>query len=115
MTGAHVAHDCLLHEGVTLSAGVVLGGHVEIQPYANLGMNACVHQRVKIGAASMVGAGSTVLYDVRCGSKVVGSPARWIGSNRIGMERFHEQRLPGGIVPWMTAMAERPGRLRESQ
>ena len=113
MPGAHIAHDCDLGEGVTLSAGVVLGGHVVIQPCANLGMNVCVHQRVKIGAASMVGAGSVVLYDVPCAVKVAGVPCRQIGSNTSGIDRLDEVGLGSNLDSYSKELLTNSGRLRK--
>ena len=55
---AYVAHDVVVGDEVTLSAGVALGGHVTVRRGANLGLNVSVHQRRSIGALAMVGMGT---------------------------------------------------------
>jgi UDP-N-acetylglucosamine acyltransferase len=83
----YVAHDVQVGEGVTLSAGVSLGGHATIRGGANLGLNVSVHQRRVVGAFAMVGMGTPVVRDVPPFATVYGVPARLRGSNRFGMER----------------------------
>ncbi|MBK0417674.1 acyl-ACP--UDP-N- acetylglucosamine O-acyltransferase [Leucobacter sp. CSA1] len=84
---AYLAHDVLLGEGSTLSAGVSIGGHCEIGARVNLGMNASVHQRTFVGAGCMVGMGTPLARDLPPYVKAFGSPARIHGVNAIGMQR----------------------------
>lgn len=83
----YLAHDVQLGAGVTVSAGVSIGGHCEIRAGVNLGMNASVHQGRRIGARSMVGMGATVTADVPPFAKVYGVPLRLHGVNAVGMRR----------------------------
>ncbi len=84
---AYVAHDVQVGDGVTLSAGVSLGGHVTVRPRANLGLNVSVHQRRVVGGLAMVGMGTPVVRDVPPFATVYGVPARVRDGNRFGMER----------------------------
>ena len=81
LNSVYVAHDSLIGEQVTLSAGVRVGGHSVIGDHANLGMNATVHQRRIIGAGSMIGMGTPVSRDVPPFSKAYGVPIRRHGLN----------------------------------
>ena len=54
MAQAHVAHDCILGEGVILANNVMLGGHVLVGDGAFIGGGAAVHQTVRIGRLAMV-------------------------------------------------------------
>lgn len=83
----YLAHDVLLGDDATVSAGVSIGGHCVIGDRVNLGMNASVHQRTFIGAGCMVGMGTPVARDLPPYVKVFGSPARIHGLNAIGMQR----------------------------
>lgn len=92
---AYVAHDVLIGDDTTVSAGVSIGGHCIIGDRVNLGMNAAVHQRRLIGSGAMVGMGTPVSRDVPPYGKAFGSPARLRGLNVIGMER---QGIPAAEV-----------------
>ncbi|QIM17327.1 acyl-ACP--UDP-N- acetylglucosamine O-acyltransferase [Leucobacter insecticola] len=85
---AYIAHDVLIGEDATVSAGVSIGGHCIIGDRVNIGMNAAVHQRRIIGPGAMIGMGTPLSRDVPPYGKAFGSPARLRGLNVIGMERF---------------------------
>jgi UDP-N-acetylglucosamine acyltransferase len=87
LTRTYVAHDCVLGDGVTTSAGVALGGHVQVGPGANLGMNAVVHQRRVVGPSAMVGMSAVVTRDVPPFALAYGNPARVRGANAVAMRR----------------------------
>lgn len=84
---AYLAHDVLLGDDSTVSAGVSIGGHCVIGSRVNIGMNASVHQRTFIGAGCMVGMGTPLARDLPPYVKAYGSPARIHGVNSIGMQR----------------------------
>lgn len=84
---AYLAHDVLLGDDSTVSAGVSIGGHCIIGDRVNIGMNASVHQRTFIGAGCMVGMGTPLARDLPPYVKAYGSPARIHGVNTIGMQR----------------------------
>lgn len=87
LSRSYVAHDCVLEDEVTTSAGVSIGGRARIGHGANLGMNATVHQRRVVGPGAMVGMSSAVTRDVPPFAKAYGSPARVRGANTVGMAR----------------------------
>jgi UDP-N-acetylglucosamine acyltransferase len=84
---AYIAHDVVIGDEVTLSAGTALGGHVTVRRGANLGLNVSVHQRRSIGALSMVGMGTPVTRDIPPFATAYGVPGRVHGVNRFGMAR----------------------------
>ena len=87
LSRAYLAHDVLLGENATVSAGVSVGGHCVIGDRVNIGMNASVHQRTFIGAGCMIGMGAPVARDLPPYVKAFGSPVRLHGVNTIGMQR----------------------------
>jgi UDP-N-acetylglucosamine acyltransferase len=87
MDHTHVAHDCLVDDDVTLSPGVVLGGHAHALRGSNLGINAITHQFSTVGSFAMVGMGSVVTKDVPPFALVVGNPARFMRLNVHGVKR----------------------------
>lgn len=80
---SHVGHDAVIGDGVTVSCGAKVGGHCEISNKVNIGLNAVIHQWVKVPTGCMIGASAfvgkkTELKELR---KYAGVPARDIGSN----------------------------------
>lgn len=87
MTYVHVAHDCVLDDGVVLANGVQLAGHIHIGSFAYIGGLTPVHQFVKIGAHAFVGGGSRLPQDVPPFTRAAGNPYRLYGINTLGLTR----------------------------
>jgi UDP-N-acetylglucosamine acyltransferase len=87
MNKCYIAHDNVLHDGVTMASGATLGGHVHVGAGANLGMGAIVHQRRVVGPLAMVGMSAVVTRDVPPAALAYGNPCRVHGANRVGMQR----------------------------
>ncbi|WP_370288569.1 acyl-ACP--UDP-N-acetylglucosamine O-acyltransferase [Siccirubricoccus soli] len=87
MAQAHVAHDCLLGDGVILANNVMLGGHVQVGDGAFIGGGAAVHQTVRIGRLAMVSGLAGVTNDIPPFGYVFGLPARLVGFNKVGLLR----------------------------
>lgn len=87
MGRAHVGHDSVLGDLVTLTSAVQIAGHCEIWSLANLGLGSLVHQFVRVGPGAMVGMGSVVRKEVGAFMVTVGNPARTVGVNAIGLSR----------------------------
>jgi len=89
MANAHIAHDCLIEDGVTMCNNATLGGHTTVMRGATLGFGATVHQYQVIGAYSMLGMGTIVPKHIEIlpGEMYAGNPAKHIGPNIVGLER----------------------------
>ncbi|MBW6401054.1 acyl-ACP--UDP-N-acetylglucosamine O-acyltransferase [Roseomonas sp. HJA6] len=87
MAVAHVAHDCVVGDGVILANNVMLGGHVHVDAGAFIGGGAAVHQTVRIGRLAMVSGLAGVTNDIPPFGYVFGLPARLVGFNKIGLLR----------------------------
>ena len=62
--------------GIALCSGAVVGGFVDAQEGAYIGINAVIRNRISLGAKSFVGMGATVTKSVADGITVVGNPAK---------------------------------------
>lgn len=82
---AHVGHDCIIDNGVTISCGAKIGGHTIIGPNCNIGLNAVIHQKLKIPTGCMIGMGAVVTKKLttQAFKKYAGNPAKEIGDNVI--------------------------------
>lgn len=87
LNGAYLAHDAQIGARVTVSAGVSIGGHVEVDDDVNLGLNAAIHQRRIVGRGAMVGMSTPLTCDAPPFSKVYGSPPRLRGLNSVALRR----------------------------
>lgn len=87
MASAHVAHDCLLQDGVILANQVTLGGHVVLEAHAIVGGMTGIHQFCRVGRHAFVGACSAVLQDIAPFIKVQGNRAKPFGLNTVGLRR----------------------------
>ena len=89
LTGTHVSHDCVLSDKITLSHNAVLGGHSTVMEGVNLGIGAICHQYSILGAYAMVGMGSVITKtsSIKPGGVYVGSPAKYLKPNTVGLSR----------------------------
>jgi UDP-N-acetylglucosamine acyltransferase len=87
MAYAHVAHDCVLGDGVVLANCATLAGHVDVGEYASVGGLAAVHQFTHIGRYAYIGGMGRISQDVIPYGLVGGEPTKVIGINVIGLKR----------------------------
>ena len=87
MSQAHVAHDCVLGDHVTVASLTALAGHVEVEDWAVVGGVTGVHQFVRIGTYSMIGGASRLIQDAPPYMVAAGSPAQVSGVNTVGLRR----------------------------
>ena len=87
MAYSHVAHDCVIGDGVIMANGASLAGHVTVDDFAILGGFTLVHQFCRIGRHSFSGMGSVISRDIPPYVIVGGSPTKPRGINNVGMER----------------------------
>ncbi len=87
MMGSHIAHDCVVGDGVIMANNATLAGHVTVGDRAVLGGLAAVHQHVRIGRQAMIGGLAGVEQDVIPFGLVMGERAHLAGLNLVGLER----------------------------
>ncbi|HEX7332163.1 MAG TPA: acyl-ACP--UDP-N-acetylglucosamine O-acyltransferase [Pyrinomonadaceae bacterium] len=87
MAQAHVAHDCLIGDGVIMANAATLAGHVVIEDRANIGAYSGVHQFCRVGKEAYIGGYSVVVKDALPFALTVGNHAKCYGLNITGMKR----------------------------
>ena len=85
--GAHVGHDCVVGDHVTLTNQATLGGHVRVGDYAILSGLCAVQQRGRIGRYAFIGGLAGVVADVIPYGMAWGNHAALEGLNLVGLKR----------------------------
>ncbi len=104
MAYAHVAHDCVLQDGVILANQATLAGHVVLESHVIVGGLTGIHQFCRVGRHAFVGACSAVLQDVAPFIKVQGNRVKPFGLNSVGLRRHR-------VAPEAIAALQRAYRL----
>ena len=90
MAYVHVAHDCHVGHDIIFGPHATLGGHVDVENFANISAGSAVHQFCRVGQHGFIGGYSVVTKDALPFARTVGSrPARVFGLNVIGLMRRH--------------------------
>src|SRR5205809_901150 len=84
---SHIAHDCVVDDGVVFSNNGTLAGHVEVGDHAIIGGLTAVHQFCRIGRFAITGGCSKIVQDIPPFMIADGNPAEIRGVNLIGLER----------------------------
>lgn len=87
MSYVHLAHDCHLGDGVIISNGTQLAGHVTVHERAIISGLCAVHQFAKIGRFAFIGGASRISKDIPPFVKAVGNPVQLYGLNSVGLQR----------------------------
>lgn len=83
----HIAHDCVVGDGVIFSNNGTLAGHVEVGDHAVIGGLTAVHQFCRIGRHALTGGCSKIVQDVPPFMIADGNPAKVRSYNKVGIER----------------------------
>ncbi len=83
----HVGHDCIIGDHFISSNNLAMAGHVTVGSNVTFGGVCGIHQFVRIGDYSMVGAFSFVTQDVVPFALTGSDPVRVIDINRVKLER----------------------------
>lgn len=113
MAYAHAAHDCVVGHHAIVANNVLLGGFVEIGPYAFLGGGAAFHQHLRVGESAMCGGIARCSQDVPPFS-MVAERDELVGLNLVGLRRrgFSREAI-ASIKRAFTELYRGGGNLRE--
>jgi len=116
---AHLNHDVVAGDEVTVSGSAVVAGHVVIEDGANLGLGTVVHQYRTVPAGSMIGMQSAVTRDLPPYVVSMGVPARPSRLNthrlaRLGIDEGAHARLESVLLGGSRDLAGIPDSLLPS-
>ncbi len=86
MACSHVAHDCMVGNGVVIANAVLLAGYVTVEDFAILGGASIYHQFIRVGRGAMVGGGSRISLDLPPFTLVT-ERNEVVGLNLVGLKR----------------------------
>jgi UDP-N-acetylglucosamine acyltransferase len=86
MTGAHIAHDCHVHDNCTLINHCAIAGHVELFDHCLISAFVGVQQRSRVGRLAMMGGHSRTTKDIPPFTLAQGHNTI-TGLNLVGMRR----------------------------
>ncbi len=80
-----IGHHSVIKDHCYLSASVKIAGHVTVEPYSYIGINATIRNKVVIARACVIGAGAVILGDTVEKGVYMSQPADLlpIGSNQL--------------------------------
>lgn len=84
---AHIAHDCVVGDEVTMTNYAGIAGHVHVEDCVTIGGGALVHQFVRIGRLAMLGGQAAVRKDLLPYTLASGDPCRHFRLNAVGLRR----------------------------
>lgn len=87
MAYSHVAHDCLIGNGVIISNASQLAGEVQIDDCAVIGGGSLIHQFCHLGKNIMLQGGALVNKDIPPFVKAAREPISYVGLNSVGLHR----------------------------
>jgi len=93
MAFSHVAHDCMLSDGVIMANGAVLAGHVHVGERTFISANTGIQQWTRVGRLAMLGGNASITKDIPpfC-LHSSGAKDTLCGLNTVGLRR-------GGLAP----------------
>ena len=75
-SGNHIGHHSVIKDHVSFTSHVVLSGHCVVEPYAFLGVNATIRDRVHIAEGSFIAMAAAVTRDTEAWGVYKGNPAK---------------------------------------
>ncbi len=91
MAGAHVAHDASVGSQVTLTNGVLLGGHVQVDDWVVAAGHVAVAPFARVGTSAFLAGNAMIERDVPPFVIAAGDRATVRAINRVGLQR---RRVP---------------------
>ncbi len=87
MAYAHIAHNCRVGSNIIIVNAAQLAGHVIVEDFAYISGLVGVHQFVRIGRYSLIGANSKLVQDLPPFVIAQGVSAKATGINIVGLKR----------------------------
>src|SRR6478609_7869767 len=74
-SGNHIGHASVIQDQCFISSHVVVSGHVVVEPYCFLGVNATIRNAIRIATECVIGAGAIIVKNTEPRGVYIGSAA----------------------------------------
>jgi sugar O-acyltransferase (sialic acid O-acetyltransferase NeuD family) len=85
LPNAVVNHDTAIGDWSLIASGVTIGGGCAIGQNCYIGSGSSIIHAITVGDDALIGLGTNVIASIPSGARVVGNPARIIGSTRMAV------------------------------
>ena len=72
----HIAHNCIINEGVLIAASASISGSVRVGENSWIGINSTLMQKIQVGKRNTIGLGAAVLKSTEDDEVWAGNPAK---------------------------------------
>lgn len=98
MAYSHIAHDCIVGNGVIMANCATLAGHVIVEDDVGIGGLCGIHQFVRLGRLCYTGGCSKITQDLPPFMIADGNPVEVRAINSVGMKRHGISEKAEGLV-----------------
>jgi UDP-N-acetylglucosamine acyltransferase len=89
MAGVHVGHDCVMGDRILVANNTMFAGHIHVESLATVSAGVGLHQFVRVGTHSYIGALTRIYHDVPPYMLVEGNPSKVRCINVVGLKRHN--------------------------
>ena len=89
MRHTHIGHDVVIGSNCIIRTHTVIAGHCVLYDFVNVGLNATIIKRSRVGFGAYVGAAAMLNKHASPYGVYVGTPAKLISMNRVQAEEQH--------------------------
>lgn len=87
MANVHIGHDCVMGDRILVANNTMFAGHIHVESLATISGGVGLHQFVRVGTHSYIGALTRIYHDVPPYMLVEGNPSKVRCINVVGLKR----------------------------
>jgi len=89
MANVHIGHDCILGDRILVANNTMFAGHIHVESMATISAGVGLHQFVRVGTHSYVGALTRIYHDAPPYMLIEGNPSKVRCINVVGLKRHN--------------------------
>ncbi|MFO0888622.1 MAG: acyl-ACP--UDP-N-acetylglucosamine O-acyltransferase [Isosphaeraceae bacterium] len=89
MANVHIGHDCMMGDRILVANNTMFAGHIHVESLATISAGVGLHQFVRVGTLSYVGALTRIYHDAPPFMLIEGNPSKVRCINSVGLKRHN--------------------------